>query len=80
MSRYTYDSYGKATESKQYAAIGVEVNKHTLSFYNLQGGGYTTVTDPLGAARAYTFSNILGVQKPTELPDDVAPPLNMSMG
>jgi len=67
MSRYTYDSYGKVTESKQYAATGVEVNKYTLSFYNLQGGGYTTVTDPLGAARAYTFSNILGVQKPTSV-------------
>jgi RHS repeat-associated protein len=53
---YTYNTSNQVTETKHFAAPGVEVNKHTLA-YPYQGR--TTVTDPLGTARNYDYTNIL---------------------
>ncbi len=53
---YTYNTSGQVTETKHFAGPGVEVNKHTLA-YPYQGR--TTVTDPLGTARNYDYTNIL---------------------
>ena len=53
---YTYNTSDQVTETKHFAALGVEVNKHTLA-YPYQGR--TTVTDPLGTVRNYDYTNIL---------------------
>jgi YD repeat-containing protein len=53
-STYTYDTTGKVTETKHFAAPAVEVNRHTFA-----GTNPVTVTDPLGAARDYSSTNIL---------------------
>jgi len=53
---YTYNVSDQVTETKHFAAPGVEVNKHTLA-YPYQGR--TTVTDPLGTVRTYNYTNIL---------------------
>ncbi len=63
-TRYTYDNYGKVTETKSYSYPGVEVNKRTLSYYDAYGGGQTTVTEPSGNARVYTFQRLLGLDRP----------------
>ncbi len=57
---YNYDSMGKAVE-ESYPAAGSNTNHYALSF----GSNSTTVTDPRGTARTYTFQNILGVVKST---------------
>lgn len=54
---WTYDSQGRATSSQH--AGGAELTR--LSY----GTNSTTVTDPLGTARSYNFSTVLGVAKST---------------
>jgi RHS repeat-associated protein len=53
---YTYNAQGQVTETKHFAAPGVEVNKHLLSYPNT---AQTTVIDPLNTSRTYTYTNIL---------------------
>jgi RHS repeat-associated protein len=53
---YTYNAQGQVTETKHFAAPGVEVNKHQLSYPNTV---QTTVIDPLNTSRTYTYTNIL---------------------
>jgi RHS repeat-associated protein len=57
---YKYDSFGRAIESVHHAG-GADVNRYQFA-YNTSGV-QTTVTDPLGAARAYSFQTTLGVVK-----------------
>jgi YD repeat-containing protein len=59
---YTYNTAGQVTETKHFATPTLEVNKHTLS-YPYQGR--TTVTDPLGTARNYDYTNILNYEAVT---------------
>ena len=54
---YTYDTQGRAIGEVMAGGTG----SHQLSF----GTNQTTVTDPLGTARTYTFQTILGVVKNT---------------
>jgi RHS repeat-associated protein len=53
---YTYNTSGQVTETKHFATPTLEVNKHTLSYPNTV---QTIVTDPLGTARTYNYTNIL---------------------
>jgi YD repeat-containing protein len=61
---YKYDTFGRAIETVHHAN-GTDVNRYQLA-YNTSGA-QTTVTDPLGMARAYGFQVTLGVVKNTAL-------------
>jgi RHS repeat-associated protein len=67
---YKYDSFGRAVESMHHAG-GAEVNRYQLN-YNASGV-QTTVTDPLGTARTYSFQTTLGVVKNTGIADAAGP-------
>jgi YD repeat-containing protein len=54
---WSYDTNGRAISS-EHAGV---VDRHTLTY----GTNSTVVTDPLGTARTYNFSTILGVVKNT---------------
>lgn len=55
LSTYQYDAQGRATSS------GWGGNNYQLNY----GTNQTTVTDPLGTARTYTYQEILGRKRPT---------------
>jgi YD repeat-containing protein len=57
---YTYDAQGRAID-EVFPAVGTHTNRHQLAF----GSNQTTVTDPLGTARTYTFQTILDVARST---------------
>ena len=57
---YYYDAQGRAIEEIS-PSVGTNVNRYQLSF----GNNSTTVTDPLGTARVYSFQEILGVKRST---------------
>ena len=66
-SRYVYTVYGLVTETKFYSYPGVEVNKRTLSYYNPYGGAQTTVTEPSGNTRVFSFQRLLGSDRPSNV-------------
>ena len=66
-SRYAYTAQGLVAETKAYAATGVEVNKYTLIYYNVYGGGQTTVTEPSGLSTVYHFQSLLGLNLPSNV-------------
>jgi RHS repeat-associated protein len=57
---YTYDAQGRAID-EIFPAVGVNTNRYQLTF----GSNSTTVTDPLGTRRTYTFQTIQGVTRST---------------
>lgn len=57
---YTYDAQGRAV-NEVFPAVAGNVNHYGLSFD--PANSTTTVTDPLGMARAYHFSAVLGMVK-----------------
>ncbi|MDR1996103.1 MAG: hypothetical protein LBQ25_10990, partial [Azonexus sp.] len=57
---YTYDAQGRAID-EIYPAVGSNTNRYQLTF----GSNSTTVTDPLGTSRTYTYQTIQGVLRHT---------------
>lgn len=63
---WTYDANGRATSS-EHGAFGSGIDRVGLSYgvVDANGNSTTTVTDPKGTIRGYTFSTLLGVVKNT---------------
>ncbi|MDR1995309.1 MAG: DUF6531 domain-containing protein [Azonexus sp.] len=57
---YTYDAQGRAIH-EVFPAVGTHTNRYQLTF----GSNQTTVTDPLGTQRTYSFQTILDVARNT---------------
>ncbi|MBT9613369.1 MAG: RHS repeat protein [Burkholderiales bacterium] len=58
---YWYDTTGRANKEELAPGLGLGIDQHSLT-YNT---GNTIVTDPLGTARTYNFTTILGAVKST---------------
>lgn len=56
-----YDSQGRATLTEEGPNLASPAGQHTLAY----GTNSTSVTDPLGTARTYNFTTVLGVVKST---------------
>jgi YD repeat-containing protein len=63
-SSWAYDSSARAISSQH--AGGVDLTKLAYSV-NSATSGSTTVTDPLGAARTYSYSSVAGVLRMTQV-------------
>ena len=63
---WTYDAQGRATSS-EHGAFGSGIDHVGLAYgvVDANGNSTTTVTDPKGTLRGYTFSTLLGVVKNT---------------
>jgi RHS repeat-associated protein len=59
-STYTYDSHARVTNSQLAGGVG----SHTFVF---NADGSSSVTDPLGTTRSYSFASVVGVVKNTGL-------------
>jgi YD repeat-containing protein len=64
---YWYDAQGRAVKEEHAPGLALGIDQYQLT-YNIDSSGNptnTVVTDPLGTARTYNFTTILGVVKST---------------
>ncbi|MEP7182350.1 MAG: RHS repeat-associated core domain-containing protein [Betaproteobacteria bacterium] len=64
------DSSGRVSESKHQSAAGVFVNRYQFTYTQLYNGNLgqqalTSVTDPLGTVRTYSYQEIVGANRQT---------------